>query len=466
MAPEKSMDLLIVDDDSDFRRAVAQRFRRRGHQVFEAGTPEKALSYAAEKHFDVALIDLVMPGMSGLELLEKLKQSGPDSEVVVLTAHGSIDTAVDAMKRGAYDYVTKPCPLAELEVLLRKAYERAKLGKENRQLRAALQRAEPPWEMVGESPAMRSVKRLVQRVAPTESSVLVQGESGTGKELVARALHQLSNRAQKPLVIVNCAALQETLLESELFGHQRGAFTGAVTSKAGLFDVAEGGTLFIDEIGEMTGGLQAKLLRVLEDGRYRPVGSIKERRADVRVIAATNRDLAEEVKAGRFRDDLYFRINVLMIALPPLRARRDDIPLLVEHFLRLGPKGEWKVSEEAMQRLVAHPWPGNVRELANCIQRAQILADGQTLLPKDLPPSILGSDGAPRAPLNSEGHTDRLTELEAQHVAGVLRREGWNKARAARALGISRRSLYRLLEKHKDTIEETSGRPRRGSQGS
>jgi DNA-binding NtrC family response regulator len=459
MAHDKSMDLLIVDDDSDFRRAVAQRFRRRGHHVMEAGTPEKALEHAAEKHFDVALVDLVMPGMSGLELLEKLKESDPDSEVVVLTGYGSIDTAVDAMKRGAYHYVTKPCPLAELEVLLAKAYERSTLGKENRQLRAALQRAEPEWEMVGESAAMRAVKRLVERAAPTESSVLVQGESGTGKELVARALHQRSQRWEKPLVVINCAALQETLLESELFGHERGAFTGATVSKAGLFDVADGGTLFIDEIGEMSGGLQAKLLRVLEDGRYRPVGSIKERRADVRVIVATNRDLAEEVKGGHFRDDLFFRINVLMIALPPLRQRRDDIPLLVEHFLRLGSTAPWNVSSEAMQRLVAYNWPGNVRELANCIQRAQILADDHTILPKDLPPSMLGSDGAVRVALKPEPQPDSLTELEAHHVADVLRREGWNKARAARALGISRRSLYRLLEKHKDTIPDAAAAP-------
>jgi transcriptional regulator with PAS, ATPase and Fis domain len=297
--------------------------------------------------------------------------------------------------------------------------------------------------MIGESQPMQEVLRLIQRAGPTDRAILIQGESGTGKELVARALHQASQRSDHPLVVINCAALPETLLESELFGHEKGAFTGAVAAKPGLFEIADCGTLFIDEIGEMPGSLQAKLLRVLEDGSMRRVGSLKERRVNVRLLAATNRNLAQEVKAGRFREDLFYRINVLSFELPPLRRRKGDIPLLVKRFLG----SEWEIDSEAMAALECYPWPGNVRQLINVLERAKILADPPSIGLVDLPqellhPELSGSESVPQA----DG--DSLAAIEKSHVLEMLKRENGNKARTARALGIDRRSLYRLLEKY------------------
>ncbi|HJT35581.1 MAG TPA: sigma-54 dependent transcriptional regulator, partial [Pirellulales bacterium] len=371
----QSIDLLIVDDDDEFRATVARRFTRRGYRIAEAANGEAALAQAAQRQFHVAVVDLVMPGLSGLDLLAKLKLGSPDCEVVMLTGQGTIETAVEAMKRGAFDFLTKPFPLAELEVVVQKAAEHRQLHKENRQLKAVLERSQPACEMIGRSPAMQEVYRLIERAGPTDKAILIQGESGTGKELVARALHRASGRADKPLVVINCAALPETLLESELFGHEKGAFTGAVGAKQGLFELADGGTLMIDEIGEMPGPLQAKLLRVLEDGSYRRVGSVKECRVDVRLLAATNRNLAEEVRQGRFREDLYYRINVMSLELPPLRQRTGDIRLLVERFLGR----DWQMEPDAMAAIDAYSWPGNVRQLINAIERAKILADENLL---------------------------------------------------------------------------------------
>ena len=314
---QKNITILTVDDDDEFRGVVARRFQRRGYQVEHTGSPSQALAMAERKHFDVAILDIVMPEMDGIQLLERLRQIDPDTQLIMLTGQGTIETAIRAMKLGAYDYLTKPCELAELEVQVERAYEKAQLARENQNLRTALRRSGPPTQIIGNSPSIRQLLHMIEKVAATDSSVLIQGESGTGKELVARAVHQGSVRADKPLVVINCAALQETLLESELFGHEKGAFTSAVAMKQGLFEVADGGTLFIDEIGEMAGGLQAKLLRVLEDGRFRRVGSTKEINTDVRIIAATNKDLAKEVASNRFRDDLYFRLNVITIPIPP-----------------------------------------------------------------------------------------------------------------------------------------------------
>jgi DNA-binding NtrC family response regulator len=438
----KNIDLLLVDDDAEFRDTVARRFSRSGYRVQEAGGGVEALELAARRQFDVAVVDLKMPGMSGVELLDKLKAAHAECEVVLLTGEGSIETAVDAMKRGAHDYLTKPFPLAELEVVVQRACERRKLLKENQQLKAVLERSRPDSEMVGRSAAMQEVFRLIARAGPTDKAILIQGESGTGKELVARALHRASPRAERPMVVINCAALPETLLESELFGHEKGSFTGAVSAKPGLFEVADGGTLFIDEIGEMPGSLQAKLLRVLEDGSMRRIGSLKEFRVDVRLLAATNRNMAEEVKAGRFREDLYYRINVLSLELPPLRRRTGDVPFLVAKFL--GP--EWEIEPAAMQALESYSWPGNIRQLINAIERAKILADEYVVRLDDLPHDLVRPPQA-AAPIG-EGGTDKLDEIERAHVIEVLQREGGNKARAARALGIDRRSLYRLLEKY------------------
>jgi DNA-binding NtrC family response regulator len=462
----KNISILTVDDDDEFRSVVARRFQRRGYDVEHSGSAADALAKAEQKHFDVAILDIAMPEMDGVRLLERLRAVDPETQVIMLTGQATIETAIRAMKLGAYDYLTKPCELAELEVHVERACEKGRLARENQNLRTALRRSAPPTQIIGESAAINQVLRMIEKVAATESNVLIQGESGTGKELVARALHQGSPRSDKPLVVINCAALQETLLESELFGHEKGAFTSAVAAKQGLFEVADGGTLFIDEIGEMAGGLQAKLLRVLEDGRFRRVGSTKEIKTDVRIIAATNKDLAKEVATNRFRDDLYFRLNVITIPIPPLRERTQDVPLLVKYFLSQGTRGPRAIDPQALAALEAYRWPGNVRELANVIERAKILADGPTILLRDLPMGIVQpSIAATPAPSLHAGVPvarsigTNLEELERQHIQRVLDAEGWNKARAARSLGISRRRLYRLLEKHslvRHTVESSA----------
>jgi DNA-binding NtrC family response regulator len=438
--------LLIVDDDDQLREALVRRFQRQGMTVLSACSGEEALSKATRTRCDVALLDLHLPGITGIDLLEKLKEIQPEIEGLLLTAHGSIETAIQAMKRGAYDYLTKPFQLSDLDVHLQKAYEKARLARRERQWVEQLAYESSRYRLVGSSPAMRRVVQLIQKVAPTEATVLIRGASGTGKELVARALHLNSPRRQRPLVTINCAALQETLLESELFGHEKGAFTGATQAKPGLVEVAEGGTLFIDEIAEMAPGLQAKLLRVLEDGHFRRVGSTVEANADVRIVAATNKRLEDEIKAGRFREDLYYRLNVVTIELTPLRDRREDIPDLVRHFLTTRPVGPTRrIQPEALAALVHYDWPGNIRELANVLERAQIMAEEQMVTLDDLPENFV--EAAPAAvPAGSDPHY--LREVECRHVLHVLQQEKGNKVQAARALGISRRALYRLIAKH------------------
>ena len=451
-APSRVVDLLVVDDDDEFRSTVVRRLMRRGYNVVEARDAEQALQIAQRRQFDLALLDMVMPGMSGVDLTEKLKQCQSDCEVILLTGQATVESAVRAMKLGAFDYLTKPCPLAELEVIVEKAVARRKLTRENAQLKEVLARSQPAPEMIGNSPAMQEVYRLIDRAGPTDKAILIQGESGTGKELVARALHRKSLRSELPLVVINCAALAETLLESELFGHEKGSFTGAIAAKPGLFEIADGGTLFIDEIGEMPGALQPKLLRVLEDGSMRRIGSVKERRVDVRILAATNRNMEEEVKAGRFREDLYYRINVMSLHLPPLRERTGDVGPLVRRFL--GP--QWQIEPEALAALERYRWPGNIRQLINAVDRAKILADNNMVRLGDLPRDVLQAGGFAPSTAVSAPHAARpatLTEseslaaLQKAHVIRTLQRERGNKARAARALGVSRRSLYRLLER-------------------
>jgi DNA-binding NtrC family response regulator len=440
--------LLLVDDDDDLREDLVQLFRRQGNEVTAAVSGEDALNKAAHARFDVALLDLHLPGISGIEVLAQLKERQPELEALMLTAHSSIETAVEAMRRGAYDYLTKPFRAADLEVHVQKAFEKVQLQRREQQWLRHLSYESPRYHLVGSSPAMRRVIGLIEKVAGTDSTVLVRGASGTGKELVARALHSNSPRRNRPLVTINCAALQENLLESELFGHEKGAFTGAVAAKPGLVEVAEGGTLFIDEIGEMAPGLQAKLLRVLEDGHFRRVGGTQEMNADVRVVAATNRDLAEEIKKGHFREDLFYRLNVVSIDLPPLRERREDIPQLVEHFLttrQIGPLRS-RVDSAAMKALANYSWPGNVRELANVLERAQILAENHVITPEDLPEGIISSSGGLPEELGDPNH---LSEVERRHVLAILQQQNGNKVHAARALGISRRSLYRLIEKYR-----------------
>jgi len=443
MFDPKKIDLLLVDDDNDFRSSVARRFMRRGFQVQEGASSEEALGLSSRREFDVAVIDMVMPGQTGIQLLEKLKSLHPDCEAIMLTGQGTIETAVQAMKLGAYDYLTKPFPLAELEALVEKAYERRQLRKENCQLKTILVRGQTQPAIVGQSPVMERVFHLIQRAGPTDKAILIQGESGTGKELVARALHRASGRADKPLVVINCAALPETLLESELFGHEKGSFTGAIAAKQGLFELADGGTLFIDEIGELAGPLQAKLLRVLEDGSMRRIGSVKERRVDVRLLAATNRNMEREVAEGRFREDLYYRINVMSLELPPLRERTGDIPLLVEHILGR----EWKIDSPALAAMERYRWPGNVRQLINALERGKIMSEGNVVRLEDLPPEIAAARGHASARSQAE-EGEELASVQKAHVLEILEREKGNKVRTARALGLNRRSLYRLLDKY------------------
>jgi DNA-binding NtrC family response regulator len=438
--------LLIVDDDDQLRQTLVRRFQRQGMTVAAVASAEQALLLLSQRTFDVALLDLHLPGQSGIELLEKLKAQQPEVEALLFTAHGSIDTAILAMKRGAYDYLTKPFHLPELEIHIQKAYEKVLLSRRQWQWVASLRYESPRYRLVGSSLAMQRVVQMIEKVAPTESTVLVRGASGTGKELVARAIHYNSARRDRPLVTINCAALQETLLESELFGHEKGSFTGALQTKPGLVEVAEGGTLFIDEVAEMAPALQSKLLRVLEDGSYRRVGSTQEMNAHVRVVAATNKVLEEEQKAGRFREDLYYRLNVVSVVLPSLKERRQDIPELIEHFLttrQLGPL-RYRIQPEALQALVRYDWPGNVRELANVLERAQILAEDHRITLDDLPEAVVA--GADEEVRGSDPR--HLREVERRHIELVLQQEKGNKVQAARALGISRRALYRLIEKH------------------
>jgi DNA-binding NtrC family response regulator len=439
-------DLLVVDDDQEFRELLLQRLERGGYAVQAAGSGEEALEAAQRRHFDVAVFDMHMPGLSGLELLERFKEKYGDCEVLMLTGQGSIDTAVQALKSGAFHYLQKPCSLADLEVQITKAAEHRDLQRENQQLRKLVERAQPSSEIVGESAALKEVLRLIERAGPSDRAILIYGETGTGKELVARALHRKSQRANQPLVAINCAAIPESLLESELFGHERGSFTGATAMKQGLFEVANGGTLFIDEIGEMPGSLQAKLLRVLEDGSLRRVGSVQERKVDVRVLAATNRDLRKEIEQGRFREDLYYRINVMSLELPPLREREGDISILVDHFLG----DDWYVEPDALERLNSYCWPGNVRQLINVLERAKILAEEDSIRLRDLPKEVVQSqsEATTDSVAASTVDTDDLNAFQRQKVLEVMQREGTNKAKVARTLGISRRKLYRLLEKY------------------
>jgi DNA-binding NtrC family response regulator len=435
------LDLLLVDDNAELRSDMARYFSRQGHRVEQAEKGEQALELFERRSFDVIVLDLMMPGLSGLDVLKELETLNAECEVVVLTGEATVEAAVEAMKLGASEFLTKPISLKELDRLVHKACEAGRLRKENRQLKAVLRYQHAPPQIIGHSQQMQEMFRLIARVGPTDKPILIQGESGTGKELVARALHEASPLAEKPLVVINCAALPETLLESELFGYEKGAFTGAVGMKPGLFEVADGGTLFIDEIGELALALQAKLLRVLEDGTLRRVGSVKERRVHVRLVAATNRDLLEEVREKRFREDLFYRINVLTIHLPPLRERAGDLALLVKQFV--GP--EWRLDSDVVPTLERYSWPGNVRQLQNAIDRAKILADDDCIRVENLPPEIVSSVKSCPKLASSDIDLDTITR---EHVLETYRRHSNNKARTARALGIGRRTLYRLFEKY------------------
>jgi DNA-binding NtrC family response regulator len=422
--------VLVVDDDETFRNLVADRLARTGHRVAAAPDGARALELCGAA--EVALVDLRMPGMDGLELLARLRERRPDLEVILLTGHGTIESAVAAMKGGAADYLQKPCTLAEVEHRIGLAWEKSRLRRENRQLREALQRENPYQGIVGRSPAMLEILELIRRVKDSASAVLVEGESGTGKELVARALHFDSVRRDAPFVALNCANLQETILESELFGHKAGAYTGAVQDKRGLLETADRGTLLVDEIAEAHPNVQAKLLRVLETGEFRAVGDVRERRVSVRLVAATNKDLRKEVAAGRFREDLYYRLNVVQLRLPPLRERGDDAVLLARHYLlRRGRQ----LSDRAAAAILAHAWPGNVRELFNCLERSALFD----------PAPVLDAVQIPR-PTGAVPKDGTLGEVELAHIQKVLDSVQWNVSRAAEILGTSRRNLHRKIK--------------------
>ncbi len=448
--------LLAVDDDESLLEMMTQRFDRKGFKIAAANCGADALKLAADARFDVALLDVNLPDMTGIELLSKLREQNSELECIMLTANASIENAIQAMRAGAYDYLTKPFHFNELDIQIQKAFEKVSLVRRERQWVEHLRFESPRYKMVGSSPGHLRVMQLIEKVAPTDATVLIRGASGTGKELVARAIHYNSPRRDRPLVTVNCAALQETLLESELFGHEKGAFTGAVQAKPGLIEVAEGGTLFVDEIAEMAPGLQAKLLRVLENGNYRRVGSTHEGVANVRIVAATNKNLEDEQKNGRFREDLYYRLNVVAVQLPALRERRQDIPELVRHFLttrQIGPT-PFAITPDALELLQHYDWPGNVRELANVLERAQILAEENTVTVDDLPDNLIDhhASGNPGNPADAR----RLRDVERRHVAEVLRSENGNKVHTAKVLGISRRALYRLIKKYHLGDEQAS----------
>ncbi len=439
--------VLVVDDERSNLESLEKIFQRENMRALTAVDAKQALELVRTHRVHVVLTDLMMPGTTGLELLRAIKQVAPEVEVVLMTAYGSVESAVSAMREGAYDFVEKPLKRVSIVKSVRKAAEKQKLVAENKSLRQELKLL-TTREIVGSSPAWRRVIDVATQAAPSVATVLVLGESGTGKELLARYIHERSQRAKGPFIAVNCAAIPETILESELFGHEKGAFTGAIARRDGRFAKASQGTLFLDEIGELSPQVQVKLLRVIQEGEYEPVGG-NTTRADVRVVAATNRDLLAEVQAGRFREDLYYRLNVISVTAPPLRARREDVPLLVDHFLGLycakNGKARLTPTRGAMERMLDYGWPGNVRELENVIERAVVLSRGDTLAEQDLPDAIVKAMPDARTALGFEIGTT-LDELELRVIRETLRHTKGDKGLAAQLLGISTRTIYRKLD--------------------
>jgi len=446
--------ILIVDDEPEMAAVIEQALARRGYVATPQHSADGAWELLEREDYDVVITDINMRGMNGVELTERIVQNRHDIPVIVITAFGSVETATAVLRAGAYDFITKPFEIEQLVVAVERAIQNSSLREEVKRLREEVARSKPTSELLGESPAMRKVHETISRVAETDATVLVTGESGTGKELVARALHKRSKRKDGPFIAINCAAMPEALLESELFGHAKGAFTDAKTAKKGLFLEASNGTLFLDEIGEMPPGMQAKLLRALEERTVRPVGGTSETPFDARILAATNRDLESLVESGRFREDLYYRVNVVQLALPPLRARGGDVLALAQQFITRysEPMGK-KVrgfSSAVGERLLAYAWPGNVRELQNCVERALALARFEELTVEDLPPKV--RDFKPSfVVVATEDPTDLVTmeEVERRYIQRVMEAVGQNKTQAAKVLGFDRTTLYRKLERYK-----------------
>jgi two-component system, NtrC family, response regulator HydG len=445
---ETRLRILVVDDDQAIREALSRTLEKFGYEVLLAEDGQQGLDRLREGEVHLLLADLQMPKLGGQELLKAAKAIAPNVEVIVITGHGTVEDAVEAMKEGAYDFITKPFKRVQLEQTIRRAAEKQVLALQNRRLQARLDELQGGGGIIGTSPVMLRMLELVRQVAPSTATVLVQGESGTGKELIATALHRASPRRERAFIRVNCAALPETLLESELFGYERGAFTGAVARKEGRFELADGGTLFMDEIGDLSPATQAKLLRVLQEGEFERLGGTRTLRADVRLVAATNADLPALVREKRFREDLYYRLNVITIRVPPLRDRQEDIPLLAHHFLRRYAAKNAKPVEgfnaDTMDLLLAYPWPGNVRELENVVERAVVLTREPLISPADLPETLGGSDPVARQVVIAIGTS--LEEVEDRLIDETLRYTKGDKTLAARLLGIATRTIYRRMK--------------------
>jgi DNA-binding NtrC family response regulator len=444
---EKSqVGILVVDDEASVRDALYKWFREDGYRVDVAADANEALRKLQEASWDIVLLDIRLPGIDGLELQRRIREIDPSLVIIMITAYASVESAVQALKQGAFDYVTKPIDPDDLEHLIRNAVEQKRLRAENIQLRQKIEELSRADEIIGQTPAMKQVFELVRTVAATDSTVLIRGESGTGKELIARAIHSHSRRRYFPIITVNCGAFPETLLESELFGHERGAFTGAQYRRKGKLELADGGTLFLDEIGDIPAKMQADLLRVIETKQFTRVGGNQIIRSDFRLICATNKDLEKEMREGRFREDLYYRINVFTIYLPPLRERREDIPLLARHFMRRFAaamnKPITEISPEAMEKLMAYDWPGNVRELENAIERAMVVGRPPVIRPEDLPFQIAQRERPTADELES------LEDVERSHIEKILLKTDWNITRAASILKIDRVTLYNKIRKY------------------
>lgn len=455
--------LLVVDDEKNLRLVVEKEMTRQGHEVATADDGEAAWELLEAQDFDVLLCDINMPRLDGLGLLRRTReQSQHQPEVIMLTGQATVESAIEAMKLGAYDYLTKPYRIGELSALVTAAAEKQQLKVDNQRLRAHIARSSQSMpEIVADSAQMKEALRLVQRVAPSETSVLITGESGVGKEMIAQAIHRLSARADKPFIDLNCAALQDTLLESELFGYEAGAFSGARTRKLGLFEIADGGTLFLDEIMEMPMQLQSKLLRALETRTFFRVGGVKKVEVDVRLVAATNRNKDQAIADGVFRADLMYRVNSFEINIPPLRERREDIEPLARHLLhKLAGHDEPELSPAAIDALVSFDWSGNVRQLRNCLERAMLLADNGMITPRELPPEIAFKTERPQISVNYQSPVastvgafqnaspTNLREVERQQIIGALEKTGWHRGKTAEILGISPSTLYRRLREY------------------
>ncbi len=441
--------IMIVDDEKNTREGLKWALESTGAEITLAENGEQALIRLGSEPVDLVVSDLKMPKMDGMELLTHVREEFPESDFVILTGHGTVETAVDAMKNGAFDYLIKPVNIDELHLLVERVFAQKELKQENERLRKEVNERYGFDSIIGRSPQMESIFEKIRQVAPTRASVLIQGDTGTGKELIAKAIHFNSPRKRKPFIAVNCGALSQTLLESELFGHEKGAFTGAVKQKAGRFELANGGTIFLDEIGETTPELQVRLLRVLQEQEFERVGGTKPVKVDVRVIAATNRDLKKEVEEGRFREDLYYRLNVIRIDLPGLRDRVEDIPLIVGHFLNHFNKEHGKnlsINQKAMQALQGYHWPGNVRQLRTIIESTVILTPGKEIQVKNLPEEVRNDTGPANSVRLRVGMT--VADAERELIRATLKEFGGNKAKAARTLSLGRKTLYRKLQEY------------------